>query len=118
MLRNIKIYVMQADCLYSSINYLTHRVASFIYRPKIVDSASKVCFSLKRVDKVIEEKCNNMNVESDVIAENSDSDVTKKFVLLPFINTNLAKKAKNLFHSLKFKVSFCTARSLYIYICV
>ena len=41
-----------------------------------------------------------------VVAGNSASDGAKKFVLLPFINTNLAKKAKNLFHSLKSKVSF------------
>ena len=52
--------------LYSSI--IIRRAASFIYSPqdlkielsKIVDAASKVCLSLKRVDKfkLIEEKCN------------------------------------------------------------
>ena len=107
--------------LYSSVNCLTHRAVSFIDRPqdlkielsKIVDSASKVGLSLKRVNKLIEKKCNKLNVESDVIAENSASDDAKKFVLLPFINKNLASKAKNLFHSLKVKVSFCTVRSLY-----
>ena len=57
-------YCQPEKYLYTSINCLTQAV-SFTDRPqdlkselsKIVDSASKVGLSLKRVNKVIERKC-------------------------------------------------------------
>ena len=57
-----------------------------------------------------------MSSESDVFAVSFASGHAKKFVVSPFINKNLGRKAKNLFHSLKVKVSFCTARIPYTHV--
>ena len=63
---------------------------------------------------VIDEKYKKLNSEQNVdnVESSSASDKAQSFVLLPFINKNLAQKAKNLFHALNIKVSFCTSRSL------
>ena len=109
--------------LYSSVNCLSHRAISFTDRSddldlelkKIVNSAVRVGLSDRKVNKIIDDKYKKLKYEQSVdnVDSSSASDKAQSFVLLPFINKNLAQKAKNLFHSLNIKVSFCTSRSLY-----
>ena len=109
--------------LYSSVNCLSHRAVSFIDKSddldlelkKIFNSAVRVGLSDRKVNKIIVDKYKKLKGEQSVdnVESSSASDKAQSFVLLPFINKNLAQKAKNLFHSLNIKVSFCTSRSLY-----
>ena len=108
--------------LYAGINCLVFRALSYIDKYvnlqkelyKIKDSANKVGLPKDKVSKIISSRqvafnCDNSNCDN-VCDDNSD---TKRFVLLPFINSKLANEAKSFFHNNGVKVSFSTGRNLY-----
>ena len=93
--------------LYSSVNCLSHRAISFTDRSddldlelkKIVNSAVRVGLSDRKVNKIIDDKYKKLKYEQSVdnVDSSSASDKAQSFVLLPFINKNLAQKAKIFF---------------------
>ena len=110
--------------LYAGINCLSFRALSYTDHDinlkfefdKIKKSAQEAGLNKSKVEKILKDKVNSFESKSDnkSSCDNScDSVDSKKFVLLPFINSKLANEVKCFFHNNDVKVSFSTGRNLY-----